>query len=87
MVADYTLAHWTRLLASLGRYETLSAIFDQTQRRVLDRGPLSQMWARTREAFADMTLHPEHSYKCGTFALDHVAQALGLTFDARALVS
>src|SRR5437867_3770264 len=87
MVVDYTLAHWTRLLASLGRYETLAEIFNDTQGRALEPGPLSAMWGRTREAFGDMTLHPDHSYKCGTFALDHVAQALGLKFDARALVS
>ena len=87
MVADYTLAHWTRLLASLGRYEILAAIFSDTQGRALEPGPLSVMWARTREAFTDMTVNPGHSYKCGTFALDHIGQTLGLQFDARALVS
>src|SRR5436190_7499048 len=57
-VADYTLAHWTRLLASLGRFETLAALFQQNWDRVLDHGPLSQMWARTREAIVEMDKYP-----------------------------
>src|SRR5439155_23092567 len=36
LVGDYTLAQWTRLLASLGRYETLAVIFQETQGRVVD---------------------------------------------------
>src|SRR5437762_12847869 len=69
MVADYTLAHWTRLLASLGRYETLAAIFNRTQGRPLEPGPLSATWGRTREAFGHMTRHPDHSDKWCSFAL------------------
>ena len=42
LVADYTLAHWTRLLASLGRLEVLTNLVLETQGRVLDRGRLSQ---------------------------------------------
>jgi hypothetical protein len=57
-VADYTLAHWTRLLASLGRYETLVALIQENRMRILDRGPLSQMWVRTREAVAEMRQKP-----------------------------
>jgi len=85
-VADFTLAHWTRLLASLGRYETLTAILQDTRGRVLDRGPLSQMWARTGEAIAQMRLRPGISYSCGTFALYEVSQQLGINYDARTLL-
>src|SRR6266542_4052395 len=56
-VADYTLAHWTRLLASLGRYETLASLFQQNWYRVLDHGPLSQMCARALEAVAELGKH------------------------------
>lgn len=74
MVADFVLAHWTRLLASLGRYESLESIFNATRQRALDDGPLSQMWSRTYEAFRQMRSHPGLSYQCGTYALDAVAR-------------
>jgi len=86
-VADFTLAHWTRLLASLGRVEILEAILQETEGRVLDYGPLSQKWARTREAFAEMLKYPGLSYKCGTYAVDQVAKALQRQFDSRYLLS
>src|ERR1035437_8198282 len=39
-VADFTLAHWTRLLLSLGPTEKVRLLFQETQGRLLDRGPL-----------------------------------------------
>ena len=87
MVADFVLAHWTRLLASLGRYETLESIFGQNRGRVLDDGPLAQMWVRNREAFGQMQRHPGVSYQCGIFALDAVARQGRLPYDAAALQS
>ena len=86
-VADFVLAHWTRLLARLGRYEALTVLFEANRSRVLDRGHLSQMWARTREAVAQMRLHPGLSYQCGMFALNAVAREMRLQYDARALLS
>ncbi len=85
-VADLAFANWTRLLASLGRYETLAALYQETRGRVLDRGPLSQKWARTREALAEMRQKPGISYKCGTFALNNAARALHLNYDVAALM-
>ncbi len=85
-VADLAFANWTRLLASLGRIETLDALFQETRGRVLDRGPLSQKWARTWEAIAEMRQKPGISYKCGTFALNNVARALRLNYDAGPLM-
>mgnify|MGYP001564069749 CR=1 FL=1 len=75
-VADYSLAHWTRLLASLGREEELAKIFKETKDRALDRGPLSQKFARTMEATMAMRTRPGGSFKCGTYALHNVAIAL-----------
>jgi RHS repeat-associated protein len=86
-IADYTLAFWTRLLASLGRVETLAFLYEENAERVLDGGPLSQRWERTREALNEMIERPGVSYKCGTYALDQVARTLGFRYDARALVS
>jgi tetratricopeptide (TPR) repeat protein len=37
-VADFAFAHWTRLLASLGRRETMLALFQETGDRLLDAG-------------------------------------------------
>ncbi|HEX5223040.1 MAG TPA: cysteine peptidase family C39 domain-containing protein, partial [Verrucomicrobiae bacterium] len=85
-VADFALAHWTRLLASLGRYETLVAVVEENRGRVLDRGPLSQKWVRTREAVVAMRQYPAISYQCGTFALNSVARQLGLAYDPRRLL-
>jgi hypothetical protein len=86
-LADYTLAFWTRLLASLGRLEALSLLYAENADRTLDGGPLSQRWERTREALGEMIARPGISYKCGTYALSRVAQTLGLPYDTRALVS
>src|SRR5439155_14586305 len=86
LVADYTLANWTRLLASLGRYETLAVIYQETEGPALDSA-VAQKWMRAMEAFNDMGRHPWHSYKCGIYALHNVAQALNLSYDAAALGS
>ncbi|MBI4659580.1 MAG: hypothetical protein HY735_12135 [Verrucomicrobia bacterium] len=85
-VADYILAHWTRLLASLGRTDTLAAIFQKNRDRLLDQGPLSQMWVRTREAFGQMQRRPGLSYQCGTFALDAVSRQNSSAHDSVALL-
>lgn len=85
-IADFTLAFWTRLLASLGRTETLIPLIDQNKDRILDRGGLSQVWAKTRAALVDMTRHPELCYKCGTFALQQVAHQTQITYDVRSLL-
>jgi len=75
-VADFALAHYTRLLASLGRVETLQDIFTETRERALDGGPLQQVFNGTREAFRTMAYHPEIAYRCGSLALNNVAKVL-----------
>ena len=72
-VADGALAHWTRLLASLGRAEKLTEIFAVNEERVFSVGRFAQMWARTREGFAQMQRVPGDSYKCGVLALNNLA--------------
>jgi YD repeat-containing protein len=75
-VADFALAHYTRLLASLGRKETLTAIFQGTNGQVLDAGPLQQVFEATREGYVTMLNDPGLAYRCGTLALSHVARIL-----------
>ncbi len=75
-VADYALAHWTRLLACLGRLEDLGPILSANAQRHFYRGDLAQIWIRTREAFGHMVRHPEIAYKCAVLDLNQVALAL-----------
>src|SRR6266545_1711557 len=75
-VADFTLAFYSRLLASLGRIETLDQIFAETAGRTLDQGPLSAIYMGTVEGWAQMHREPGRSYRCGAFALSEVARVL-----------
>ncbi|MCL5099169.1 MAG: cysteine peptidase family C39 domain-containing protein, partial [Candidatus Omnitrophica bacterium] len=75
-VADYALAHWTRLLVSLGQLDTLQRVFIETKGRVLDGGPLTQMFLRTQEAYYRIQRHPAAAYKCGLWALNYVARRM-----------
>jgi RHS repeat-associated protein len=73
-VADFALAHLTRLLASLGRKEMLNVIFQETRGWTLDGGALQQMYLVTREAYATMVSAPGIAYRCGSIALANVAR-------------
>jgi YD repeat-containing protein len=84
-VADFTLAHWTRLLASLGRIETLVPLFDENKNRALDSFVLTK-WLRTREAVATMGKDPAIAYQCGTLALFNAASVLNLRAQAHPLL-
>ncbi len=75
-VADFALANLTRLLASLGRTDQLTELFNETKNRTLDQGPLSAKLLRTKEGFADMKAHPGKSYRCGTLAIINVCRIL-----------
>ena len=83
LVADFTFAHWTKLLASLGRKVELKELFTETQGRVLDQGPLQQVVGGTMEGYRVMLTSPGISFKCGTYALRNVGIALkGAEFDS-----
>ena len=85
-IADFTLVHWTRLLASLGRLENLQALFKETAGRTLDAGPLQQIFFATLEGYRTMALQPERSYRCGTYALSSLAHAIAHTNAASELL-
>jgi hypothetical protein len=74
-VADYTLVNWLQLLASLGRADTLKNLFAETQGRPL-AGPLQYLYNQSRDGYAIMLNRPDVSYRCGTYALNAVAQKL-----------
>ena len=75
-IAEYTLVHWTRLLASLGRVEQLAPLYLEHRDRVFAAGNVAQVWTRTREAYTHMVRQPDIAYKCGVYALNHVARTL-----------
>jgi len=75
-ISDFVLAHYTRLLASLGRLETLGEIFTETRDRFLDGGPLFQTFDATREGYRTMLWRPDVAYRCGSLALRNVARLI-----------
>jgi RHS repeat-associated protein len=85
-IADFTFAHWIKLLASLGRQEQLTELFTEARRRSFS-GPIKQMINSTSEGFTVMKTAPDVSYRCGTYALDNVARQLNPSaFTSRALM-
>ena len=85
-VADFTFAYWTRLLASLGRMDTLKDLFRQVGDRTLDPKPLQQVLNETKEGYRMMCTDPGVCFKCGTYALMNVGRVLkGSTFSIRAI--
>ncbi len=80
-VGDHALAHWGRLLASLGRLEKLEALIKENSGRIFSDPALAQIWDRTEEAAFHMRTKPGIAYRCGAFALNGVSQALnGIPF-------
>jgi hypothetical protein len=75
-VADFALAHLTRLLANLGWSEELEAMLQETWWRVLDAGPLEQIFELTKESFVGARNEPQAAYRCGAQALSRVAGVL-----------
>jgi RHS repeat-associated protein len=75
-LADQVLAHYTRLLSSLGRVDVLESIYAETEGRTLTPFRLNQYFHQTREALPFLKGDPGRSYRCGTFALYHVGKAM-----------
>ncbi len=78
-VAEYALAHWSQLLASLGRTEKLASLFEATAGRKWSDANYAAMFAQSHEGYETMLSYPGVSYRCGTLALSRVARALGNT--------
>jgi len=85
-VADFTLAHWTKLLASLGRRELLAEIFETTKNRAFADPQLRQEYLSAREGYQHMNLDPGTSYRCGTYALHQVGRMIkGTNFNGKVI--
>src|SRR6266567_9597342 len=84
-VADFTLAHWSRLLSNLGRADTLRAIHQATEGRHLERQEWERLFSASRQTRQTMEQQPGVSYRCGTYALIQIAPLLpgaGLDIEA-----
>src|SRR5438128_2505446 len=65
-----------RQLADLGWSEELEAMLQETWWRVLDAGPLEQIFEGTKESFLGACNEPQAAYRCGAQALSRVAGVL-----------
>ncbi|MBM3883652.1 MAG: hypothetical protein FJ387_28755, partial [Verrucomicrobia bacterium] len=73
-VADYSVAHLCRLLASFCRIEVLTPLLQELQGRVFERAHIAQMMRRSREAYWKTVRNPRSAYQCGVVALERVAR-------------
>ncbi|MDB6016692.1 MAG: putative rhs-related protein [Pedosphaera sp.] len=69
---------WTRLLASLGQKDQAKALFKEMDELQLPPGAYGNTIISTKGGLAVMNAKPGDSYRCGSFALGHVAEALHL---------
>jgi hypothetical protein len=77
-VAVGAIAGWTRLLASLGRKQELETLFGELAASHLPLGVYATTIEETKEGLATMNTRPGISYRCGSFALGHLAMQLNL---------
>lgn len=83
-VADYALAHWTRLLLGLGRLDDLEVLFAELGDYHLDAGPLEQKFLAARELHGVLKFRPSATYRGGWAVMNHyVRQADGQGLDER----
>lgn len=75
-VAVQAFAGWTRLLASLGRTTELAALYKELDALHPRLGVYATTIQETRDAFGIMKGSPGISYRCGSFALGHLAMTL-----------
>jgi len=75
-IAARTVAHWTRLLGSLGRKETLENVLNEANKRGLDSTQWAWMIEGTRGGLLTMKSRPDISYTCGSHALAQLAKSM-----------
>ncbi len=78
-IAGEILGQWSQLLASLGRLEELTAIYEVASKNGLDLGASKPLIDQTREGVSKMAANPGLSYRCGTYALFNAASQLNRT--------
>jgi RHS repeat-associated protein len=77
-VAARAIAGWTRLLGSLGEKGKLTALFKELDALHLPLGSYGTTIEGTREGLRVMEASPADSYRCGSFAIGYLADALSL---------
>ena len=77
-LAVRAVAGWTRLLASLGEKAKVETILAELDKLQLRRGSFGAPIEETREGVSVMNVSPGKAYRCGSFALGYVAQAMHL---------
>jgi len=75
--ADTAFAHWTSLLASLGRVEALAVLLETTRERDFGAGSIRHLMNQTREGYLQMIVDPGSSFRCGSLAVANVARVIG----------
>lgn len=78
-LADFALANKAQLLASLGRMSELKSLLADTVGRSLVDLELQAIFSQAKEGYYTMLDRPEVAFRCGTYALINVGQALGRT--------
>ena len=73
-VAELTAAHWSQLLASLGRTETLARLFEETKGWQWQNTEWQDLFRQSADGYYTMRHYPGVSYRCGTFALANIAK-------------
>jgi RHS repeat-associated protein len=74
-VRDSVVGPWAKLLATLGRVDSLSALFEEAGGRFIGDAQSRLAFQRAWEAYGLMRAYPDAAYRCGTYALGHVGQA------------
>ncbi|HTQ52143.1 MAG TPA: cysteine peptidase family C39 domain-containing protein, partial [Candidatus Acidoferrales bacterium] len=75
-IAVQAFAGWTRLLASLGHATELTGLYAELDALHLRLGVYATTIQETRDALGIMEARPGLSYRCGSYALGHLAMAL-----------
>jgi RHS repeat-associated protein len=81
-IAVRAIAGWTRLLGSLGEKDQVVALFTEFDSLNLPPGRYGTMIEATKGGVATMKSRPGNTYRCGSFALGHMARALNVSPEA-----
>jgi len=84
-VRDYVLSQWSGLLSSLGRVDKLRELHAANGGRTLCDLDWERRFKASEVTLRIMEHEPGISYRCGTFALTAIGNAMGKRFDANAL--
>ena len=75
-IAVRAIAGWTRLLASLGEKDKDTALFNELDARKLPQGIYATTIEETRGGIYVMASLPGRAYRCGSYALAHLGEAI-----------